>query len=55
MSDCLQLDTLDKTRGGDWSDLQDSLNADTVSHSAETQDVTLSAAATGMWGHGTCG
>lgn len=48
VSDCLQLDTLDKTRGGDWSDLQDSLNADAVSHSAETQDVSLSAAATGM-------
>lgn len=41
MSDCLHLDALDKT-GGDWSELHHSPNADSVSHSAELHDVTMS-------------
>lgn len=52
MSDCLQLDNLDKTAGGDWSDLHSSPDADShnISHSAELQDVTLSAASIGATG-----
>ncbi|TWW56412.1 hypothetical protein D4764_08G0003990 [Takifugu flavidus] len=39
VSDCLQLDALDKTAGGDWSNLH---NADSITHNAELQDGTLS-------------
>lgn len=48
MSDCLQLDALDKTAGGDWSNLH---SADSITHNAELQDGTLSTpsvAATGV-------
>lgn len=55
VSDCLHLDSLDKTTSGDWSDLHNSPNADSVSHNAEMQDASpLSPAATSAYNHGMC-
>lgn len=55
VSDCLHLDTLDKTTSGDWSDLHHSPNADSVSHTAEMQDASpLSPAATGAYNRSVC-
>lgn len=54
VSECLRLHGLARTTAGGWSDLHNSPTVDSVSHSAEMQDVSFSPAATGTWSHGVC-